>query len=193
MFRSKNRLLTAALAYATAGIPVVPPTRAVRSPGGGWACSCGSACLAPAAHPEVKAEWTRDPDAIRAIWTANEPPNICITSGEAVALWRVPLTTGAYAMRLFEHQRPAVWHGDWIIATAAPTIDAQVFDLPHGVSYLRPAEPVLAPPSILPDSWRRLSWRECPAFPTMAPPATEPVLAILQIVDRELRVTPQHY
>jgi len=66
-----------------------------------------------------------------------------------------------------------------------------LLESPHGVSYLRPGTPVLAPPSLRPADWWRISWRECPRFPNVPAPPAETVLAIIDAVDREQWVASQ--
>ncbi len=119
------------------------------------------------------------------------PPNLLIASGPEVAIWRVPLAPGSYAMRRLEQQRLTIWppvmrlpdHG-WIFCTAPTKQRVGLAD----VELVSDDAPVLAPPSRGPNGGR-LRWLWSPRFPAVPLPEAEPVLAALAIGSMdELRV-----
>ncbi|MDX6241997.1 MAG: hypothetical protein QOG10_6868 [Kribbellaceae bacterium] len=192
MFRARNRLLAAAIACAEYGIAVRPAPALLRAPArldafGRWICGCGDLlCAEPGEHPAGPA-WSTDVNEVAATWGLAAAPNLLISSGNQVALWRLPRVTGAYGMRLFEQERPGPWpplmklpDGDWIVATA-PAVDK--LELATGVVYTEPGVAVLAPPSRRPTG--RTRWLQSPAFPQTPLPSAESVLALVARAEQE--------
>lgn len=189
--RNRNRLLATALACAHRGIPVRPapamrrlPDRFLRP---SWICTCSDPqCAAPGEHP-TEIGWTTRPKRVRTIWDIAEPPNLLITSSDAVAIWRLPQFAGGYGRLLYEKQNPSVWpptmkrpDGDWITCTL-PT-DPDTLQLADGVQYVPPGHPVLIPPSRLPTG-RRARW-DGNHFPKHPLPAADAVLSTVLVADQ---------
>lgn len=195
MFRPRNTLLEAALAYATTGIAVRSAYTLVRAPArydafGRWICSCGDLlCDAPGEHLAAESGWTTDIHQVAATWSET-PPNLLITSGERVSFWRVPRVSGAEGLRLFEQLRPGPWpahlklpSGEWLVATLPPAGD---IELPTGVVHLESGVPVLAPPSRRPPTKdgllglsTRTRWLQASGFPRTPLPTAEDVLRLV--------------
>lgn len=207
MFHRRNILLAAAAAYAGQGIAVRAAHALARAPAGHdafgrWICSCGQPCTAPGQHPAPDVEWTSDPSAVQAIWNCATPPNLLISSGDAVSLWRLPRLAGAEGLRLFEQQRPGPWppylklsSGDWIVATQ-PAEAGVTLQLPTDTTFLEPGVPVLAPPSRRPvedsnllqrvlEPTGRLRWLQSPSFPQAPLPTAEAVLDLVRQAEQD--------
>ena len=196
MARKENKLLTATRAYIERGIAVTPASPMVPDPAGTswrttWMCSCGDRyCETPGAHPLATEPLTHVPQA-STLYDVPTPPNLLIASGPEVAIWRVPLAPGSYAMRRLEQQRLMIWppvmrlpDQGWIFCTAPTKQRVGLAD----VELVSDDAPVLAPPSRGPNG-RRLRWLWSPRFPAVPLPEAEPVLAALAIGSMdELRV-----
>jgi hypothetical protein len=193
MFRTRNTLLEAAVAYAAAGIAVRPAPALVRAPArldafGRWICSCGDQlCQGPGEHPVAGVDWMTDVDQVEETWRSATPPNLLVSSGPRVSFWRLPRISGAYGMRLFEQLRPGPWppqlklpDGDWLVATTPPAGD---LELPTGVVHLERGVAVLAPPSRR--SAGRARWLQAPAFPRTPLPSAESVVELVGRAEQE--------
>lgn len=188
MVRRTNRLLVAARAYVDCGIAVMPASPMVPDPAGtswrtAWMCSCGNRyCETPGAH-RLATEPLTQLSQVSAAYDVASPPNLLIASGPQVAIWRVPLAVGSYAMRRLEQQRLTIWppvmrlpDQGWIFCTAPTKQPIGLAD----VELVRENASVLAPPSRGPNG-ARLRWLWSPRFPAVPLPEAEPVLAALAV------------
>lgn len=196
MVRRTNRLLMAARAYVERGIAVTPASPIVPDPAGTswrttWMCGCGDRyCETPGSHP-LRPEPLTQLSQVSAAYDVANVPNLLIASGPQVAIWRVPLAPGSYAMRRLELQRLAIWppvmrlpNSGWIFCTAPTKQPIGLAD----IELISEDAPVLAPPSRGPNGGR-LRWLWSPRFPAVPLPEAEPVLAALAVGSMdELRV-----
>jgi hypothetical protein len=144
-------------------------------------CSCGDRyCETPGAH-RLTTEPLNQLSQVAAAYDVSTPPNLLIASGSQVAVWRVSLAVGSYAMRRLEQQRLTIWPPvtrlpaqGWIFCTAPAR---QPIGL-AGVELVREDAAVLAPPSRGPNG-SRLRWLWSRRFPAVPLPKAEPVLAAL--------------
>jgi hypothetical protein len=175
-----------ARAYVERGIAVMPASPLVADPAGTswrttWMCSCGDRyCETPGTHP-LETEPLTQLSQVSAAYDVLTPPNLLIASGPKVAIWRVPLAPGSYAMRRLEQQRLTIWppvmrlpDQGWIFCTAQTTLPTRLADF----ELVSEDAPVLAPPSRGP-SGGKLRWLWSPRFPAVPLPDAEPVLAAL--------------
>ncbi|GAA3144537.1 hypothetical protein JOF29_005720 [Kribbella aluminosa] len=188
MVRRTNGLLMAARAFVERGIAIMPASPVVPDPAGTswrttWMCSCGDRyCETPGAH-RLTTEPLTQLSQVSAAYDVASPPNLLIASGPQVAIWRVPLAAGSYAMRRLEQQRLTIWppvmrlpdHG-WIFCTAPTKRPTGLAD----AELVREDASVLAPPSRGPNGGR-LRWLWSPRFPAVPLPEAEPVLAALAV------------
>lgn len=196
MVRRTDRLLVTARAYVERGIAVMPASPMVPDATGTswrttWMCSCGDRyCETPGAH-RLTTEPLTQLSQVSAAYDVASPSNLLIASGPQVAIWRVPLAVGSYAMRRLEQQRLTIWppimrlpDQGWIFCTAPTKQPAGLAD----VELVCEDAPVLAPPSRGPNGGR-LRWLWSRRFPAVPLPEAEPVLAALAVGSMdELRV-----
>ncbi|GIL32031.1 bifunctional DNA primase/polymerase [Actinocatenispora comari] len=158
------RICREAVGYARIGWPVAPGACAIGRPRR-WqwlinpdartptpACSCGDRdCPAPAAHPiDQNPQPLTDPDAVRAVWAAPDPPNIMLSCGTGFNVIEVGGQVAAETEKIL-----AAWRLNPAIAlTATPVVQRLLFvapgppvPLPAAARYLGAGNWVPAPPS----------------------------------------------
>lgn len=157
--------LDAALAYAAAGIPVLP----LHTPGPGGRCSCGRPdCASPGKHPRWHArliaaglrDASTDPDVIRRWWRRWPAANVGLRTGVTVDVCDVDTPQSLDALRdLLDSADPPLVRtgsGGWHLYFSATGAHNRVRLLP-GVDWRGEGGYVVAPPSVH-ASGRRYRW-----------------------------------